>query len=262
MTRTDGKMGETEIPRSERSKNKATGAAAVLLLAFTLANASPANADVVFLRLNHEAMKFRLAAERQIEVMRTLQDTLQLCTMLFPVRVSAVSKSGSTNVAAGTEKIYKKMLSMKSSAEIFKWMLEFLSEDESLLHILQKTFIHAKNNKSQDSFLLDGTEFYVRWFWLYPTQDGLLLSAQDEMTQEMADKIWDTQILFPVYELHFPIPPEFRESSFWQKGVMKILKAFPSAHISEEPAPELVYSVFPSSSGIPNIIRRSVELLD
>jgi hypothetical protein len=167
-----------------------------------------------------------------------------------------------TKNTKNTEKIYKEMLAMNSSAEIFKWLLDFLSEDEALRKILQKTFVRAKNGERQDSFLLDGTEFYVRWFWLYPTQSGLLLSAQDEMTQETADEIWDTQVFFPIYELRFPIPPAIRESPFWQKGVTKILKAFPSAHITEGPPSELVYAVFPIGSGIPNIVRRSVDLLD
>jgi hypothetical protein len=232
------------------------------ILALTIAFALPASPVDARLRLNHEAMKLRLAAETQIEAMTTLQETLRLCNMLFPIRITAVSKRDSTVVNA--EKIYKKILAMNSSTEIFKWLLDFLSEDEALRKILQKTFIQAEENgrQRQDLFIFGGTKFYVRWFWLYPTQNGLLLAAQDEMTQETADEIWDAQVLCPIYELRFPISPAVRESPFWEKGVMKILKAFPSAHITEEPSQELVYAVFPSSSGIPNIVRRSVELLD
>jgi hypothetical protein len=245
----------------KRSTNK-TAAAGAVILTMTFALANPGNAADARLRLNHEAMKLRLTAERQIEVMTTLHDTLRLCNMLLPIRIKAVSRRGG-NAVANAEKIYKEMLAMSSSAEIFTWLLDFLSEDEALREMLQKTFVRTKDDREkQDSFLLDGTEFYIRWFWLYPTQNGLLLSAQDEMTRETADEIWDTQMLFPIYELHFPISPSVRESPFWQKGVTKILKAFPSAHISDGPHPELVYAVFPGSSGIPNIVRRSVELLD
>jgi hypothetical protein len=232
----------------------------ILVLIFALAN--PANAAETKPRLNHEALKLRLMAEGQIELMTTLQDTLRLCGTLFPIRVKAVSERGGNNIFTNAEAIYKEMLATTSSTEIFKWLLDFLSKDEAPQKILQKTFIWTKNDEGQDLFLLNGTEFYIRWFWLYPTQNGLLLSAQDEMTREIADAIWDTQILFPIYELHFPVPSKIRESPFWQKGVTKILRVFPSAHIIEGSRPELVYAVFPGSSGISNIVRRSVELLD
>lgn len=231
------------------------------LLAALLLNSNEVHAGT--LRLNHEAVKVRLAVERQIDAMRTLKETLQLCNVLFPFRVDAVNRNDGTD---RTEKIYKEMLSKKSSGDLFLWLLNFLGEDEAIRPLLDKTFARANKDSLDETialFRLGKNEFYIRWFWLYPTKDGLLLASQDEMTNEIADKIFDTKMLYPVYEVHFPaFYPSKNRNPIWEKGVMKILEAFPSACVTDEEPFELIYSVYPNSSGIPNIIRKSIELAE
>ncbi|GHV40124.1 hypothetical protein FACS1894187_20740 [Synergistales bacterium] len=214
------------------------------------------------LRLNHEAVKVRMSAERQIEVIETLQERLRLFNMLFPIQIEAVNKHNDNLKAIDTERIYKRMLTMTSSKEIFAWLLDFLSENEILREIIQNTFIQSEEYGDNNGlFHSGGTRFYVRWIWLYPSKNGLLFVAQDDMTQEIANEIWDTQILYPVYELHFPIMSGITQNPFWEKGVTKIRKAFPNVQVRENPY-ELVYTIFPGSSGIPNIIRRSIMLIE
>jgi hypothetical protein len=81
------------------------------------------------------------------------------------------------------------------------------------------------------------------------------------MTEKIADEIWETQILYPTYEIHFPILSGITQSPFWEKGMVKIRKAFPNAYVRKDPL-ELIYTVFPGTSGIPNIVRRSLMLVD
>jgi hypothetical protein len=192
--------------------------------------------------------------------MGTLKETLQFCEILFPVQIQAeIEKKG--NVNTSVERIYKSALALKSSGEIFTWYLEFLSENENLREILKKTFQATTKpiDEKKATFRLGATEFSLRWFWLYPTKNGLTLTAQDEMTQTIANEIWESGILRYVLEVHFPLPEKLLRTPFWEKGTVKIFRSFPSACILEDPL-ELVYSVFPSSSGIPSIIQRTLDL--
>jgi hypothetical protein len=210
------------------------------------------------LRLNYEAVKFRVMLTRQIEILENLHSSLHLCEMLFPIQTQAEIKKKGVDV--NPEKIYRNMLSMKSSGEIFKWYLDFLSENETLRENLRKTFIPVNSVDERKAIFRLGTiEFSVRWFWLYPTRDGLTLVAQDEMTQTTAEEIWKAGVLRYVFEVRIPLSENLRKSPFWEKGMAKIFKSFPSARVAEDPL-ELVYSIFPVSSGIPAIVQRSLEL--
>jgi hypothetical protein len=217
--------------------------------------ASIAYAD---LRLNYEAAKVRGITEKQIELMKTLKEVLQFCEIVFPIQMQAeVTKKG---IDISVEKIYRKMLASKSSGEVFRWYREFLSENETLREILNKHFFEANPvDERKAIFRLGTAEFSVRWFWLYPTKDGLTLTAQDEMTQTIADEIWRTGVFRYVLEIRFPLPENLHQNPFWEKGTVKIFKSFPSACFSED---SLVYMVFPSSSALPSIIQRSLELID
>jgi hypothetical protein len=218
-----------------------------------------ANAASSGLSLNYEALKFRVITEKQIEVMNTLRETLQFCEIIFPIQTQAAIEEKGIDISA--ERIYKQMLAMKSSGEIFRWYQEFLSENETLREILQKTFIRANSfDEKKATFRLGTTEFTIRWLWLYPTKDGLTLTVQDEMTQTVADEIWRAGVLRYVFEIRFPLPKGIRQSPFWEKGTAKVFRSFPSARISEDPL-ELIYLVFPNSSWLPIIIQRSLELI-
>jgi hypothetical protein len=210
------------------------------------------------LHLNYEAMRFRVVTTKYIETMIALRDTLYFSQILFPIRTQAETekKSADTN----PEKIYRQMLAMRSSGEIFSWYRDFLSENELLRHTLQKTFIPAGSNEKEAVFRLGTVDFSINWIWLHPTKDGLSLTAQDEMTQTIADEIWRAGILCYMFEVRISLPAEIRQSPFWEKGMAKIFKFFPSARITEDPL-ELVFMVFPVSSEIPSIIQRSLELM-
>jgi hypothetical protein len=219
-----------------------------------------ANAADLGLTLNYEAVKFRVIAARQIEILRTLRDALRFCDMLFPIQMQAEIKKKGVDVNSG--KIYRNMLAMKSSGEIMRWYLDYFSENETLSETLRKTFIFAQSvDEKKAIFRLWGTEFSVRWFWLYPTKDGIALIAQDEMTQTTADEIWAAGVLLHVFQVRIPLPDNLRKNPFWEKGTAKIFKSFPSARITEDPL-ELVYSIFPDSSEIPTIVQRSLELIN
>jgi hypothetical protein len=211
------------------------------------------------LRLNYEAAKFRVFTERQMDVINTLREVLRFCEIAFPIQTQAeVKKKG---LDTSIEKIYKQMLAFKSSGEIFEWYRKFLSENEILREILEKTFIEAKPKDGRKAaFRIGTTEFSVLWFWLYPTKSGLTLVAQDETTRTAADEIWGTGVFRYVFEVRFPLAKNLRQSPFWEKGMAKILGSFPSARFLEDSL-ELVYLVFPNSSGIPGIVQRSLELM-
>jgi hypothetical protein len=152
------------------------------------------------------------------------------------------------------------MLAFRSSGEILRWYLRFLSENETLSETLQKTFQAAKSyDDKKATFRLGTTEFSIRWFWLYPTKDGLTLTAQDEMTLTIANEIWAAGVFRSVCELRFPLPENLRQNPFWEKGTVKIFRFFPSAYILEDPY-ELGCLVFPNSTGLPAIIQRTLEL--
>jgi hypothetical protein len=228
------------------------------ILFFVLKIGNPAHAAPGGLTLNYEAVRFRAVTERQIEVMKNLRDTLRLCESLFPIQVQAEIKK---DAGIDSWKIHKQMLSMKTSGEAFNRYLDFLSENGTLREILRKTFPQAPNDKQNPMFRLGTTEFYIRWFWLYPTKDGLQIVAQEDMTQTAMDQIWETGGVRYIFELRFPLPRGLRRSPFWEKGVSKIFKSFPSARVSEDPL-ELVYEVFPGGASIPAIVQRSLELID
>ena len=158
---------------------------AVILFIF---KADFANAADSRLRLNFEALKFRIVTERQIEVIKTLRETLQQCEMIFSAQVrSEVEKNG-----LNPEKVYKDMLALKSSGEIFEWYQAFLSKNDTLREILEKTFVRTDSgslgsDKKIAAFRLGTTDFFIRWFWLYPSKEGIELVAQEEMSQAVAD---------------------------------------------------------------------------
>jgi hypothetical protein len=218
-----------------------------------------ANAGASGLSLNYEALKVRVMAEEYIGIMETLKETLQFCEILLPIQIQAeIEKKGNSVISA--EKIYKSAFALRSSREIFKWYLEFLSENEKLRAILKETFQEpGKIDEKKATFRLGATEFSLRWFWLYPTKNGLTLTAQDEMTQTIANEIWESGILRYIIEVRIPLPEKLMRTPFWEKGTVKIFRSFPSACVLEDP-PELVYTVFPNSSGIPAIIQRTLEL--
>jgi hypothetical protein len=211
------------------------------------------------LGLNYEAVKFRAATEKQIDAMNTLREVLQFCDIVFPIQTQAEVKKKGLDISI--EKIYKQMLASKSSGEIFGWYRKFLSENKTLSDILQKTFIETKSvDERKPVFRIGTTEFSVRWFWLYPAKSGLMLVAQDETTRTAADEIWGAGVFRYVFEIRFPLPAKLRQSPFWEKGMAKIFESFPSARFLEDSL-ELVYLVFPNSSGIPGIVQRSLELM-
>jgi hypothetical protein len=232
-----------------------------LIVIFILLKISrSANASTPGFALNYEAMRFRLAAERYIDTVNTLKETLQICEALFPIQMQAEIKKKGVDV--NSEKIYKQMLAMRSSGEVFEWYKEFLSENETLREILNRTFVHADSADARNKtiYKLGKIEFYIRWFWLYPTNEGLMLVVQDEIKPETAEKMEaEIQKLRSVFELRFPMSEGLRRSPFWRKGVDKIFRLFPSARFTEDPM-ELIFTVFPSGSHIPAIIRQSVGL--
>jgi hypothetical protein len=190
--------------------------------------------------------------------MMSLREVLQFCEIVLPIQIQAEVKKKGIDLSA--EKIYRQMLfDFKSSGELFKWYQEFLSENEILREILRKTFQSFDEKKA--TFRFGTTEFTIRWFWLYPTKDGLTVTAQDEMTQSVANEIWEAGVLRYVFEIRLPLPENLRQNPLWEKGMAKIFRSFPSACFLEDSL-ELGFMIFPSSSGIPGVIQRSLEVMN
>ena len=154
---------------------------------------------------------------------------------------------------------------MSTSGEVFTRYLEILSNNDTVRGMLESTFIQTNQrystfNREEPVFMLAGIEFQVRWFWLYPGRQGISIIAQEDVDQSVIDSIRAAGGVQYILELRFSIPENLSRSTFWEKGVNRILMTYPSATYDQRSS-ELSYKVYPSSSSIPAIIRRSLEMV-
>lgn len=235
----------------------------LFLIGFSSMSTMPAYASS-FIRLNHESIRWRAIATTLMESMKAVRETLMVANTILPVRVQALSENSQPGSAKNfnSEQFYKDMIAKKSSDEVLQIFIDFLVEDdENALSIaIENIFVKGR----RDYFFVHGTvKFHIRWFWLYIDQNGLALVQQENMTDEIAQKIWDSRMLFPVIEVHYAFSDKSsRISAFFQRGVDKILTQFPSAYLSEieDGSTEIVHLIFPDVTGVPAIIRKTIEL--